>query len=80
MARTLQADLARHLSDSVDRLQKQVEAVEFWASAVAGLAQPVPDYEPESASIARYLKPRSQPRRRRRRASRKAQPGAVAGR
>ena len=43
----LQEDLARHLGDSVERLQKQVEKVEFWASAVTGFAQPVPDYEPD---------------------------------
>ena len=44
MAKTLHENLTRQLSDSVDRLQKQVEKVEFWASAGVGLTAPVPDY------------------------------------
>jgi hypothetical protein len=67
MAKTLQEDLTRQLCDSVDRLQKQVEKVEFWASAVTGLAAPVPDYEPEATAVARYLKPGRPARKRRRR-------------
>jgi hypothetical protein len=67
MAKTLQENLARQLSESVDRLQKQVEKVDFWASAVAGLTAPVPDYEPETTAIARYLKPGRPARKRRRR-------------
>jgi hypothetical protein len=67
MAKTLQENLARQLSDSVDRLHKQVEKVEFWASAMTGLAAPVPDYEPEATKVARYLKPGRPARRRRRR-------------
>ena len=67
MAKTLQENLARQLSDSVERLQKDVEKVEFWASAVSGLAAPVPDYEPESTKVARYLKPGRPARKRRRR-------------
>ena len=70
MARTMQENLARHLSDSIERLQKQVEQVEFWASAVTGFTQPVPDYEPETSSVARYVKPgRLAKKRRRRRAN-----------
>ena len=67
MPTNLQENLARHLCDSIDRLHKQVEQVEFWASAVSGLTQPVPDYEPETTSIARYLKPRRVARKRHRR-------------
>src|SRR5678815_4548284 len=67
MPTSLQENLARHLCDSIDRLHKQVEQVEFWASAVSGLTQPVPGYEPETSSIARYLKPGRLPRKRRRR-------------
>jgi len=67
MNKTLQENLARQLCDSVDSLQKQVEKVEFWASAVTGLAAPVPDYEPEATAVARYLKPRRPARKRRRR-------------
>ena len=67
MTNRLQEDLARHLSDSVERLQKQVEKVEFWASAVSGFAQPVPEYEPDETKIGRYVKARRQPRKRRHR-------------
>ena len=38
MTKTLQENLTRQLCDSVERLQKQAEKVEFWASAVTGLA------------------------------------------
>jgi hypothetical protein len=67
MDTTLQENLARQLCDSVDRLHKQIEKVEFWASAVTGLAAPVPDYEPEETAVARYLKPGRPGRKRRRR-------------
>jgi hypothetical protein len=67
MAKTLQENLAQQLSDSVERLHKDVEKVEFWASAVTGLTAPIPDYEPESTKVARYLKPGRPGRKRRRR-------------
>ena len=69
MAKTLQENLTRQLCDSVDSLQKQVEKVEFWASAVTGLAAPIPDYQPEETAVARYLKPGRPARKRRRRRS-----------
>jgi hypothetical protein len=69
MNKTLQENLARQLSDSVESLHKQVEKVEFWASAVSGLAAPVPDYEPDTTRVERYLKPGRPARRRRRRRS-----------
>jgi len=69
MPKTLQENLTRQLCDSVDSLQKQVEKVEFWASAVTGLTAPVPEYEPETTAVARYLKPRRPARKRRRRAA-----------
>jgi hypothetical protein len=67
MPTTLQEQLARRLSDSIDRLHKQVEQVELWASAVTGFTQPIPDYEPEASSVARYVKPGRPARKRRRR-------------
>jgi hypothetical protein len=67
MRKTLQETLARRLRDSVDRLQRQAENVEFWAAAVTGMAQPVPSYEPETTPIARYLKPGRPARKRHRR-------------
>jgi hypothetical protein len=73
MAKTLQENLTRQLCDSVDRLQKQVEKVEFWASAVTGLAAPVPDYRPEDTAFSRFVKPgRLTKKRHRRRSTRKA--------
>ena len=65
----VQDTLARHLSDSVERLQKQVEKVEFWASALAGFNRPVADYEPESTAVARYVKPGRPARKKYRRRS-----------
>ena len=67
MPKTLQENLAERLSDSVERLHKHVETVEFWASAMTGLTAPVPDYEPEATKVARYLKPGHPARKRRRR-------------
>src|SRR5690349_17227682 len=49
---SLQENLTRRLCDSVDRLQQQMETVEFWASAVRGLVAPIPDYQPDDAAIA----------------------------
>jgi len=45
--------------------------VEFWATAVSGLAAPVPDYTPEHTAVSRYVKPGRLPRKRRRRRSAK---------
>ena len=70
MNKTLQENLTRQLCDSVDSLQKQVEKVEFWASAVSGFAQPVPEYEPEGTKVGRYVRPKRRPRKRRHRAAR----------
>jgi len=67
MAKTLQENLTRQLCDSVDRLQREAERVEFWASAVTGFSAPVPDYQPEETAVARYVKPGRPPRKRRRR-------------
>ena len=65
MPKTVQQALARQLADSVERLQKQAETVEFWATALTGFAQPVPDYDPEATTVARYVKPGRPPRKRR---------------
>lgn len=67
MPKTLHENLARQLCDSVDRLQEQAQKVEFWASAVVGLTQPVPDYDPETSSIGRYVKPSRPAKKRQRR-------------
>jgi hypothetical protein len=67
MKHTLQEDLSRRLSDSVERLQQQADRVQYWASAISGLSQPVPDYEPETTAVARYIKAGRPARKRRRR-------------
>ena len=72
MAKTLQENLTRQLHDSVERLQQQAEKVEFWASAVSGLAAPVPEYQPEDTAVSRYVKPGRLPRKRRRRRAAKS--------
>ena len=72
MAKTLQENLTRQLCDSIERLHQQVERVEFWASAVTGLAAPVPEYQPEDTAVSRYMKPGRPPRKRKRRRSRAA--------
>lgn len=74
MAKSLQDDLTRRLHDSVENLQRQAEKVEFWASAVTGLVQPVPDYEPEETAVSRYIKPDGARRKRRRRTVSVAKP------
>jgi hypothetical protein len=43
--------VTRHLLEAIERVRVDVEQVEFWADAVAGFAQPVPEYKPEDASV-----------------------------
>ena len=69
MTKTVQETLAQQLCDSVDSLQKQVQKVEFWASAVTGFTQPVPEYDPETTSVAQYMKPGPPRKKRHRRRS-----------
>jgi hypothetical protein len=69
--RGLQDNLTRKLCDSVEQLQRQIEAVDFWACAVRGLVAPIPDYQPDDAAIARYVKPGRPQRKRRRRVVRR---------
>jgi hypothetical protein len=78
MKNTLQQNLTQRLSDSVERLQLQADKVQYWASAITGLAQPVPDYEPDSTAVARYIKAGrpARKRRRRRAANQNDKPGA----
>jgi hypothetical protein len=65
--KTLQENLAQRLCDSVERLQQQADKVQYWASAMTGFAQPVPDYEPDQTAVARYVKAGRPARKRRRR-------------
>jgi hypothetical protein len=37
--------LARRLHAAIDRVREDVAKVEFWADAMTGFSEPVPDYE-----------------------------------
>jgi hypothetical protein len=41
----------RHLCEAIERVRRDVAVVEFWADAVAGFAQPVPEYGPGDMSV-----------------------------
>jgi hypothetical protein len=71
-SKSVQQTLARQLADSVVRLHKQAETVEFWASALTGFAAPIPDYDPDTTAVARYVKPGHAPRKRHRRRAKRA--------
>ncbi len=44
-------ELALHLHDAVERVRQDMAKVEFWADAVAGFSEPVPDYESEDVNV-----------------------------
>jgi hypothetical protein len=70
-------NLARQLSDSVERLQKQVEKVEFWATALTGFTRPIAEYDPEASAVARYMKPGRPARKKHRRRTKAASAKSV---
>jgi hypothetical protein len=43
--------LARHLHDAIERVREDMEKVEFWADAVSGFSEPVPDYSSDDATV-----------------------------
>jgi hypothetical protein len=43
-----QEELMRHLEDAVATLRNDLAKVEFWACAVHGFAQPVPEYDADN--------------------------------
>jgi hypothetical protein len=43
--------VARHLHDAIERVREDMAKVEFWADAVTGFSQPVPDYEPKDVNV-----------------------------
>ena len=71
MAKTLAENLARQLCDSIERLQKQVESVQFWAAAVRGASAPIPDFQPDDDVLSRIVRPPARTKRRRRVARRR---------
>jgi hypothetical protein len=44
------------LREAIERLRSDIDRVEFWADALDGLAQPVPEYE--ARDLSRHLLPR----------------------
>ena len=43
--------LARHLHAAIERVREDMEKVEFWADAVSGFSEPVPDYDAKDAKV-----------------------------
>ena len=43
--------LARHLHAAIERVREDMEKVEFWADAVSGFSEPVPEYEPKDVTV-----------------------------
>jgi hypothetical protein len=43
------------LREAIERLRGDIDRVEFWADALDGLAQPVPEYE--ASDLSRHLLP-----------------------
>ena len=43
--------LARHLHAAIDRVREDVAKVEFWADAMTGFSEPVPDYESKDMKV-----------------------------
>ena len=69
--------IARQLVESVDRLQKEVDKVEFWATAVTAFTQPIPDYEAGNPNAFRHVRtaaPSKKPRRKTAKNRRKPDP------
>ena len=44
-----QEALKQHLRQAMDRLQQELEKVEFWTEALRSFSQPIPGYEPDAA-------------------------------
>jgi len=43
--------VTRNLHAAIERVREDVAKVEFWADAVTGFSQPVPDYRPSDVNI-----------------------------
>jgi hypothetical protein len=43
--------LARHLHAAIERVREDVAKVEFWADAMTGFSEPVPDYESNDVKV-----------------------------
>jgi hypothetical protein len=47
--------MARQICESIDRLDKEVDKVEFWACAVVGFTKPIPDDDHPAEGSNRYF-------------------------
>jgi hypothetical protein len=58
--------IANELHDAVERLQRDIARVEFWADALEGFAAPIPDYQPSDSRLSEFVLPcgRTPPHRR----------------
>ena len=45
----LRDHVTRRLKDAMDRMNPDIDRVEFWAAALEGLSQPVPGYQPSES-------------------------------
>jgi hypothetical protein len=45
-----------HLRKALERLRREIDRVEFWADALEGLTQPVPEYQ-ASDRLSQHLLP-----------------------
>jgi hypothetical protein len=46
--------MGRHLREAIEHLRSDLDRVEFWADALDGLAQPVPDYDQRDCGLSRF--------------------------
>jgi uncharacterized protein (DUF2342 family) len=49
--------IARELQQAVERLQADIARVEFWADALGGFAQPIPEYDATDSRLNHYMLP-----------------------
>jgi hypothetical protein len=54
--------IARELQQALARLHQDIARVEFWADALGGFSQPVPDYDVTSSRLNQYMLPHAPPR------------------
>ena len=43
--------IAHKLFDAIEQVREDVARVEFWASAITGFSQPVPEYDPRKMKV-----------------------------
>ena len=41
----------RHLHKAIERMRRDLAEIQFWADAVSGFSQPVPDYDPAEMMV-----------------------------